>query len=32
VQADGPRDEVLAALRAAQTAPASPGALRPQAA
>ena len=34
VQADGPRDEVLAALRAAQAAPApaSPGALRPQAA
>lgn len=34
VQADGPRDEVLAALRAAQTAPApaGPGALRPQAA
>ncbi len=34
VQADGPRDEVLAALRAAQAAPApaGPGALRPQAA
>ena len=34
VQADGPRDEVLAALRAAQTAPApaGPGALRSQAA
>lgn len=32
VQADGPRDEVLAALRAAQAAstPAGPGALRPQ--
>ncbi|HNZ91199.1 MAG TPA: type I secretion system permease/ATPase [Acidovorax sp.] len=34
VQADGPRDEVLAALRAAQAAqaPVDPGALRPQAA
>jgi ATP-binding cassette subfamily C exporter for protease/lipase len=34
VQADGPRDEVLAALRVAQAAPApaGPGALRPQAA
>lgn len=34
VQADGPRDEVLAALRAAQAAaaPAGPGAMRPQAA
>jgi len=34
VQADGPRDEVLAALRAGQAAPApaGPGALRPQAA
>ena len=32
VQADGPRDAVLAALRAAQATPAGPGALRPQAA
>lgn len=32
VQADGPRDDVLAALRAAQAAPAGPGALHPQAA
>ncbi len=32
VQADGPRDEVLAQLRAARPAPAGPGAARPQSA
>lgn len=32
VQADGPRDEVLAQLRAERAAPAGPGASRPQAA